>query len=152
MFVPIYAQRYKINLCFSQDTCNYTTEDRNKIHKSLKAINKTVLSSIMKNFIPNRSIEYNDNRISKFIAQYGKCAVSEIELGINDWHCHLKNPYHRAKDDTFPNLVILYEMVHRLVHLKDNEKIKTLINVLNLTKKQKEKLNVLRIQCQNESI
>ncbi len=99
VFVPIYAQRHKTNLCFSQDTCNYTAEGRDKIHKSLKAINKTVLSSIMKNFIPNRSIEYNDNRISKFIAQYGKCAISGMELGKNDWHCHHKNPYHLSKDD-----------------------------------------------------
>ena len=47
----------------------------------LKAINKSVLSYVMKNFIPNRTIEYNDNRISKFIAQYGKCAVTGVELG-----------------------------------------------------------------------
>ncbi|WP_203556964.1 hypothetical protein [Bacillus sp. B15-48] len=36
----------------------------------------------MKKFIPNRMIEYNDNRISMFIAQYGKCAISGVELGI----------------------------------------------------------------------
>ena len=45
----------------------------------------------MKNYIPNRTIEYNDNRISRFIAQYGKCAISGIELGKSDWHCHHKN-------------------------------------------------------------
>jgi RNA-directed DNA polymerase len=152
VFVPIYAQRHKTSLCLSQDTCNYTTEGREKIHKSLKAINKTVLTSIMKSFIPNRTIEYNDNRISKFISQYGKCAISGVELGISDWHCHHKNPYHLSKDDTFSNLVILHEAVHRLVHLKDNEKIKTLMNVLKLTKKQKEKLHELRLQCKNEAI
>ncbi|MRH42072.1 group II intron reverse transcriptase/maturase [Aquibacillus halophilus] len=107
VFVPIHAQKYKTNLCFSQDTCNYTTEGREKIHKGLKAISKDVLSYIMKSFIPNRTIEYNDNRISKFIAQYGKCAISGIELGLNDWHCHHKNPYHLSKDDSFSNLVIL---------------------------------------------
>jgi RNA-directed DNA polymerase len=152
VFVPIYAQRHKTNLCFSQDTCNYTTEGRDKIHKSLKAINKTVLSSIMKSFIPNRTIEYNDNRISKFIAQYGKCAISGVKLGINDWHCHHKNPNHLSKDDTYSNLVILHEPIHRLVHLKDNDKIRKLMNILKLTKKQKDKLNELRIQCHNEAI
>ena len=81
VFVPIYAQRHKTNLCFSQDICNYTAEGRAKIHKNLKAINKNVLSYVMKNFIPNRTIEYNDNRISRFIAQYGKCAVTGVELG-----------------------------------------------------------------------
>src|SRR5438309_7506249 len=53
VFVPIYAQRHKTSLCFSQVTCNHTAEGREKIHKSLKAINKTVLSSIMRSFIPN---------------------------------------------------------------------------------------------------
>jgi RNA-directed DNA polymerase len=152
VFVPIYAQRHKTNLCFSQDTCNYTTEGREKIHKNLKAINKTVLSSIMRSFIPNRTIEYNDNRISKFIAQYGKCAISGVELGIKGWHCHHMNPYHLSKDDTYSNLVILHEEVHRLIHLKDNDKIKKLLKVLNLSKRQKEKLNKLRIQCLNKAI
>jgi group II intron reverse transcriptase/maturase len=152
VFVPIYAQRHRTSLCFSQETCNYTTEGRGKIHKSLKAINKTVLFSIMKSFIPNRTIEYNDNRISKFITQYGKCAISGLELGISDWHCHHKYPYHLSKDDTFSNLIILHEAVHRLVHLKDNEKINQLMMVLKLTKKQKDKLNELRLQCRNKAI
>ena len=152
VFVPIHAQRHKTNLGFPQDTCNYTPEGRSKIHKGLKAISKDVLSSVMKSFIPNRTIEYNDNRISKFIAQYGKCAVSGIELGLNDWHCHHKNPYHLSKDDSFSNLVILHESVHRLVHMKDDIKINTLIKVLNLSKKQIEKLNQLRLQCHNQAI
>lgn len=152
VFVPIHAQRYKTNLGFPQDTCNYTPEGRNKIHKGLKAISKDVLSSVMKSFIPNRTIEYNDNRISKFIAQYGKCAVSGVELGLNDWHCHHKNPYHLSKDDSYSNLVILHESVHRLVHMKDNIKINGLIKVLYLSKKQIEKLNQLRIQCHNQAI
>lgn len=152
VFVPVHAQRHKVNLCFSQETCNYTTEGRDKIHRNLKAINKDVLGYAMRNFIPNRTIEYNDNRISKFIAQFGKCAVMDTELGINDWHCHHKNPYHLSKDDTFANLVVLHETVHRLVHLKDCEKINPLVKALKLTKKQKEKVNELRKQCNNEPI
>jgi RNA-directed DNA polymerase len=137
VFVPVYAQRHKSNLCFSQETCNYTTVGRDKIHKSLKAINKSVLRYVMRNFIPNRTIEYNDNRISKFIAQYGKCAITGKELGLNDWHCHHKNPYHHSKDDRYSNLVVLHETIHRLIHLKDLEKIKELLKSLNLTKRQK---------------
>jgi hypothetical protein len=152
VFVPIYAQRHKTNLCFSQDTCNYTVKGRKKIHQNLKAINKNVLSHVMKNFIPNRTIEYNDNRISKFISQYGRCAVTGTELGLSDWHCHHKNPYHLSKDDRFSNLIVLHEDVHRLVHLKDSGKIRDLLNSLQLNKKQKEKVNELRIQCKNTVI
>ncbi|WP_462406936.1 group II intron reverse transcriptase/maturase [Gracilibacillus sp. Marseille-QA3620] len=152
VFVPIHAQRNKVNLCFSQNICNYTAEGRDKIHKNLKAINKHVLSYIMKQFIPNRTIEYNDNRISRFIAQYGKCAVTGMELGLTDWHCHHKTPYHLTKDDSYANLIVLHESIHRLVHLKDREKINCLVKALKITKKQKEKVNALRKQCNNGAI
>ncbi|OIJ10862.1 group II intron reverse transcriptase/maturase [Anaerobacillus alkalilacustris] len=152
VFAPIYAQRHKTALCFSQDICNYTSKGRAKIHKNLKAINKNVLAYVMKHFIPNRTIEYNDNRISRFIAQYGKCAVLGIELGKSDWHCHHKNPYHLSKDDSYSNLIVLHEVIHRLVHLKDVHKIKSILQTFQLNKKQIEKVNELRKQCKNESI
>ena len=123
-----------------------------KIHNNLKAINKNVLSSVMKNFIPNRTIEYNDNRISRFIAQYGKCAITGIELGKSDWHCHHKKPYHLSKDDGYSNLIVLHESVHRLIHLKDVGKIKILADVLQLNNKQIDKVNKLRKQCNNYTI
>ncbi len=105
VLVPIHAQRCKINLNFSQTICNYTTEGRNKIHQSLKAINKQTLNSCDETIYSQRSIEYNDNRISRFIAQYGKCAVTGIELSLNDWHCHHKTPYYLSKDDSYGNLI-----------------------------------------------
>ncbi|WP_179886331.1 group II intron reverse transcriptase/maturase [Bacillus sp. es.036] len=152
VFVPIYAQRHKTNLCFSQETCNYTAKGRAKIHQNLKAIQKNVLNYVMSNYIPNRTIEYNDNRISKFIAQYGKCAVTGTELGLSDWHCHHKRPYHLSKDDRFSNLIVLYEPVHRLVHLKDPLKIKAILKELKLENTQKEKVNDLRRQCNLQAI
>ncbi len=141
-----------MNLNFSQTICNYTTVGRNRIHQNLRTINKQVVAHVMKLFIPNRSIEYNDNRISRFIAQYGKCAVTGLELGLNDWHCHHKTPYHLSKDDSYGNLLILHESVHRLIHLRNNEKIQVLLNTLKLDKKQLKKVNELLEQCLNEAI
>ena len=132
VFVPIHAQRYKINLDFSQTICNYTTAGRDKIHQNLRAINKQTLAYVMKQFISSRSIEYNDNRISRFIAQYGKYIVIGIELGLDDWHCHHKTPYHLTKDDSYGNLMMLHESVHRLIHMRNQEKIQVLLNVLKL--------------------
>jgi len=152
VFVPIYAQRHKTNLCFSQSISNYTAEGRKKIHHNLKAINKSVLSHVMKNFIPNRTIEYNDNRISKFVSQYGKCAITGAELGKSDWHCHHKVPYHISKDDSYSNLIVLHEAVHKLVHLKDVKKIDSILNDLQLNSKQKEKINELRKLCKNHTL
>ena len=49
-------------------------------------------------------------------------------------------------------LIVLHEAVHRLVHLKDIEKIKSLLNALKLNNKQKEKVNELRKLCKNDTI
>ena len=111
-----------------------------------------MLSYVVKTFIPNRTIEYNDNRISKFIAQYGKCAVTGAELGKSDWHCHHLNPYHLSNDDRYSNLIVLNENVHRLVHLKDFDKVKSFLDGLQLNNKQKEKVNELRKQFNNYTI
>ncbi|MED4041190.1 HNH endonuclease signature motif containing protein, partial [Niallia taxi] len=130
VFVPIHAQRWRTPLCFSQTICNFTTEGRDKIHNSLKAIDKTTLSYIMKNYIPNRSIEYNDNRISKFIAQYGKCAILGEKLGINEWHCHHITPFSLSRDDNYSNLIIVHKAIHQLIHLRDKVKIKKSFTIL----------------------
>ena len=152
VIVPVHAQRYKVNLNFSQSICNYTTVGRNKIHQNLRAINKQVLAYVMKQYIPSRSIEYNDNRISRFIAQYGKCAVTGIELGRNDCHCHHKIPFHLTQDDSYGNLMIVHAPVHRLIHMRNQEKIQMLLNVLKLNGKQLKKVNELRELCLNEAI
>lgn len=150
--VPVHAQRCKVNLNFSQSICNYTTVGRNKIHQSLQAINKQVLAYVMKQYISSRSIEYNDNRISRFIAQYGKCAVTGIELGRNDFHCHHKIPFHQTRDDSYGNLMMVHEPVHRLIHMRNQEKINVLLNVLILNEKQLKKVNELRELCRNDAI
>jgi RNA-directed DNA polymerase len=111
-----------------------------------------MLSYIMRNYIPNRSIEYNDNRISKFIAQYGKCAILREELGIHEVHCHHINPYYLSKDESYSNLIIVHKAIHQLIHLKDKVKMETLLQTLKLNSKQKEKVNKLRLKCQNEII
>jgi RNA-directed DNA polymerase len=152
VLVPFHAQRCKVNLNFSQTICNYTTAGREKIHQNLRAIDKQILACLVKQFISTRSIEYNDNRISRFIAQYGKCAVTGIELGLDDWHCHHKTPYHLTQDDSYGNLMILHKSVHCLIHLKDQGKIKMSLNTLRLNEKQLIEVNKLRKQCLNVAI
>jgi RNA-directed DNA polymerase len=101
----------------------------------------------MKQFIPSRSIEYNENWFSRYISQYGKCAVTGIELEINDWHCHHKTPYRFTRDDSYGNLTILHKSVHLIIHLRDQEKIQ-----VHLNEKQFKEVNELRKQCLNEAI
>lgn len=48
--------------------------------------------------------------------------------------------------------MILSQPVHRLIHIRNREKIQVLLNVLKLNEKQLKKVNELREQCLNEAI
>ena len=50
------------------------------IHNSLEKIDINIVHSIMRNPVKGKSVEYNDNRISLYVAQNGKCAVSNRML------------------------------------------------------------------------
>ena len=57
----------------------------------------------MRTYSKNKSIEYNDNRISKYVAQYGKCYVTGEEIGIERVHCHHIVPIKQGGDDKYNN-------------------------------------------------
>jgi len=48
--------------------------------------------------------------------------------------------------------MIIHESIHRLIHLKDLEKIQMLLKALKLDEKQLLKVNELRKQCLNATI
>jgi 5-methylcytosine-specific restriction endonuclease McrA len=96
------------------------------------------------NHIENRSIEYNDNRISLYVAQKGKCFVSGKLLEIDEIHCHHKKPKAKGGGDEYKNLLILHKDVHRLIHLKDEDKIYELEKELKLDESQNKKLLKLK--------
>ena len=122
----------------------YTPEGRASIHKNLRGIDTDVLYYLMRNPVPEQSIEYNDNRLSRFCGQYGKCAITGIVLQIGDIHCH--HIIHRSKggSDRYENLMLVTGNVHRLLHATNAETIQILLSKLKLTKKQKAKLNYYR--------
>ncbi|MGG0240612.1 group II intron reverse transcriptase/maturase [Bacillus rhizoplanae] len=150
--LPITGVHHKNPWNFSQDTCNYTKKGRSKIHKNLKAIPKDVLSQIMTTYSRNRSIEYNDNRISKYVAQYGKCFVTGEIIGVDRVHCHHVIPLNLGGTDKYNNLVIVDWFIHKLIHMTNLEKIIQVLRSFNLNKKQMDKLNLLRNKAGNEPI
>jgi RNA-directed DNA polymerase len=58
---------------YSQDICKYTILGRAKIHVCLHSIDMQLLKQIMENPVGDKSAEYNDNRISLYVGQQGKC-------------------------------------------------------------------------------
>nr|AAM75218.1 EF0012 [Enterococcus faecalis] len=90
------------------------------------------------------TIEYNDNRISLFIAQKGKCAITGNELFLDDMHCHHKKLWSESKDDSYKNLILLSKEMHKLVHCTDEVKIREYIYWNKLSDSQVNKVNKLR--------
>lgn len=107
-----------------------------------------ILLYLMRNPIPNRSIEYNDNRISLYSGQLGKCAVTGRKLRLGEIHCHHKVPRYLNGDDSYSNLRIVHIDIHKLIHAVESELILQLLNKLQLTEFQVERVNVLRNLCE----
>lgn len=60
---------------FSQDICNFTKQGRNKVHEDVVVVTKEEIRALLENENPADSVEFNDNRISAYIAQQGNCYV-----------------------------------------------------------------------------
>lgn len=130
----------------------YTREGRELIHKNLEKVDMSMVHALMRNPVKGMTIEYNDNRISLYVAQKGHCAVTKEFLSPERIHCHHKNPKYNGGDDRYTNLIILDKLVHRLVHATDQETISAVLPNFKLNKQQIEKLNRLRVLCGNEEI
>ena len=142
--IPIGYTRYKTVSRKRNGVSFYTPEGREEIHKNLHTIDMRMLYKLMRNPIPYRSIEYNDNRISLYVAQKGKCAVTGEALSIENVHCHHKIPCHMGGKDNYQNLVLVTTAVHRLIHATNAATIGKYMEKLNLDKRQLKRLNDLK--------
>jgi len=141
---PINGVKTKPPMNFSQDICNYTRQGREKIHKNQNSVSPRTLRYIMENPIQNRSVEYNDNRISLYVGQNGACPISREYLEIGDMECHHKLPTYMEGTDNYDNLVFVTTDVHKLIHATDIDTIEKYAKRLNLNKRNTKKLNELR--------
>ena len=121
----------------------YTPEGRAEIHKNL-GVNTEIMLWLMRNPVMDKSVEFADNRISLYAAQYGRCAVSGTELMPYDIRCHHKVPLENGGTDKYSNLILVTETVHFLIHATREETIQKYLQELQLNKKQIQKLNRLR--------
>jgi group II intron reverse transcriptase/maturase len=152
--IPISYIQTKFPLYKKVKICKYTPEGREEIYKTLK-FDENVIQTMHLLAKPNpygRSIEYMDNRVSLYAAQYGKCAVTGEILWIDEIHCHHKKPVSQGGTDEYKNLVIVHEDVHKLIHATKQETIIAYLSGLNLNKSQLQKLNKLRKMAGNPAI
>lgn len=144
-FIPIGYVQHRAPLDKKREINQYTAEGRELIHKQLgSSINPDLLSYLMENPIKGKSIEYNDNRLSLFCAQKGRCAITGDDLTIGNMHCHHKLSLKLGGTDEYKNLAFVTVEIHRLLHATNLKIIIELVQKLNLSRTQLEKVNKLR--------
>ncbi len=141
---PISLIKFQIPKGFSQEKCNFTKEGRMKIHSTLNNVNYKVLKYLMETPISYESIEFNDNKISLYVGQNGKCAVTHEKLEVGSMHVHHKTPKNKGGTDKYENLIYLKDEVHILIHAADDETIAKYLGKLNLSTFALSKVNKLR--------
>ena len=141
---PVNGIKTKPPMCFPNGVCNYTAEGREKLHSSQKIVDPAILQQLMKNPILGRSTELNDNRISLFIDQKGKCAITGEPLKIGEMEVHHKTPVFMGGTDKYENLVILSANAHKLVHAVELDIIEKYMLKLQNFKINIQRLNKLR--------
>jgi hypothetical protein len=130
----------------------YTIEGRTYIHEKLKRVNMNKLKWLMQNPVKDKTIEYNDNRIARYSAQMGNCAILDEELEIHEIHCHHKIPKSMSGTDDYDNLIIIKDEVHILVHATAPVTIDKYKSLLSLDVSQIKKVNKLRKLVGNKPI
>ena len=152
IFLPIGYIQHHPPIHKKKSVNKYTVSGRAEIHKNLESVDMSLLHILMRNPNMNATVEYNDNRISLYVAQQGKCAVTKEPLSLDEIHCHHKTPKSLGGGDDYANLIILHERIHRLVHATQNDTISAIMQTVQLDKRQLDKLNKLRKSAGNEAI
>lgn len=132
---------------FSQSLNPFTKAGRERIHKTIRSEIRHEISQLMKSKLPTRSVEYMDNRLSRYSMKMGKCEITGMFLSASEVHCHHYIPLHLGGSDKFKNLRILHKGIHQLIHQTNTKTIDTLKNKLGITESMVQKINQYRVQC-----
>lgn len=147
---PISYIHFKKPTQINPEVTPYTEIGRKRIHNKLTIITALELDQLRSGYFGKRSIEYVDNRISRFVGQSGKCFITGIRLSTEDVHCHHKTPIRYGGSDEYDNLIIVQKEIHRLIH--STNKVRILQSSVDWTIKSKQKFNQLRKHANLELI
>jgi RNA-directed DNA polymerase len=150
-FLPIGFIKHKSPMMKRNIVNAYTKEGRLEIHKNLTTVNISTMRFLMENPVRNRSVEYNDNRITLFSGQRGKCRVTGNELNPYSIHCHHIIPRTMGGTDEYKNLCLIDREIHILLHAVDEETISRYIQLIP-NKQSLNKLNTLRKKMELDEI
>jgi group II intron reverse transcriptase/maturase len=151
MIFPIYGCKYQAPMRFQQEVSKYTEHGRQLIHNRLTCTEQLV-KYLLESKEYDKSVEYNDNRISLMAGQRGKCAVTGEPLAVFNMECHHKKPKEHGGTDDYDNLVWLKADVHELIHATRQETIDKYLSILKPDPKTLKKVNSLRLSAENFEI
>lgn len=146
---PINGVKTTPPMCFSPDICNYSEKGRAKIHELQKAVNPIILQKLMERPIQGQSTELNDNRISLYVAQRGKCVICKEPLLLDVMEVHHITPKSSGGKDNYANLALVTVDVHKLIHATDPVIIRKYLDRLKHCKLNMAKLNKFRLLAGN---
>ena len=148
---PIQGVSWRSPSVYNPKICRYTHQGRQYIHKNL-GLDISIIKFLMKNPVLNRSVEFNDNRISLYAGQLGKCAITKEILKIGNMEVHHMTPISMGGTDSYKNLIFLTYNAHKLIHATSKKTIEKYLNDIKLDYTGLEKLNKLRILVGNDVI
>lgn len=122
----------------------YTPEGRQEIHKKL-GVDMGVMVWLMRHPIVRESVEFNDNRISLFSGQFGRCAITGEYLARGDVVCRRKVPRRNGGTNEYSNLILVTQAVDDMLNEKDAEFAWELSRRLKLDDNKRKKANRLRV-------
>lgn len=149
---PITDVKFSPAMNFNQNLNVFSEQGRKLIHSKLPANVMYEITILAKHKFVGYSLEFMDNRISRYSMVQGKCEITGEFLEADIVHCHHYISSELGGTDKYDNLRILHVDVHKLVHANDITTIQRLKNQLNLDAKKLKKLNSYRKVCNLEMI
>ena len=141
--LPINGVKHKNPLNFSQDICNFTEHGRSKIHEEIALVTKGEIRILLEYKDTTKSVEFNDNRISVFIAQQGNCYITNRRHSPTDVVCIYKNITETDRDK-YQNLVFVEIPISKAILTESVQQAKMWLMNYGLSSQQKKKLNKIR--------
>lgn len=152
--IPVAYCRTQNPMFYRVDTNRYTPQGRERIHRMLaKSEYGETLLKLSRDNDTNHSIEFCDNRLSRFVASKGKCELSKVSLAFEDVECIYLNPPSQGGTDEYANLRIVHKDIKSLIYSNDVKIIKSLIDLFDCRAPAKiAKLNKWRAKAGLEAI
>ena len=149
--LPINGVKHKNPLNFSQDICNFTEHGRSRIHEEIALVTKGEIRILLEYKDTTKSVEFNDNRISVFIAQQGNCYITNRRHSPTDMVCIYKNITETDRDK-YQNLVFVEIPISKAILTESVQQAKMWLMNYGLSSQQKKKLNKIRVNYGYQAI